>query len=140
MKAIFFLISLLALSGCNRFAESSKYSLIASSDGIVYRLDRSSGEVWSIRQGLFSKVSEATEIPLIIGGFYAIEDGTVVKYIGKGKFESGHGLSVESKKEALRNKLGLGRKEDDSDIVLTGEKAERLKELRKKQREGTLQQ
>jgi hypothetical protein len=56
MKSITIILSVLLLYGCSDFRLSEKYQLSASQDGNVYRLDKTSGEVWLIKGNTMQKV------------------------------------------------------------------------------------
>ncbi len=88
MKQLLFLIILSGLIiSCTRFYPSEQYQLVASTDGRVYRLNKVSGELWLVEKEGTKKITEQGMIMLEAGNHYKIEDGGVVRYLGKGKFE-----------------------------------------------------
>jgi hypothetical protein len=56
MKSLTIILSVLLLYGCSDFRLSEKYQLTASQDGNVYRLDKTSGEVWLLKGNTMQKV------------------------------------------------------------------------------------
>ncbi len=57
---------------------------VASTDGSVYRLDKSSGEVWLIRGDKMDKIREY-DFLLRVGNRYICEDFYSFVYLGKGE-------------------------------------------------------
>jgi hypothetical protein len=74
----------LVLSACNNFTSHDKYQIATSTDGNVYRLDKSSGEVWLIRADSMEKV-QGKDFRLKIGHRYVGEDAYSFTYLGKGQ-------------------------------------------------------
>lgn len=107
----------ISLFGCDTFESSNRYELVASPQGYVYRLDKKTGDVSVIEQDTIKKVSEGQiklwrEQPdgtwalsegeikvLVVGSLLRTEDGEVIRYIGKGKFDSRPPLSSFEKKK-----------------------------------------
>lgn len=88
MKRLLFLIMLSGfIISCTRFYPNQQYQLVASTDGRVYRLNKTSGEVWLIEPEGTKKLAEEGLITLKASTYYKTEDGGVVRYLGKGKFE-----------------------------------------------------
>ena len=83
-KMVLALIVALVLSACNNFPSHDKYQLATSTDGNVYRLDKSSGEVWLIRTDSMEKV-QGKDFRLKISHRYVGEDGYSFTYLGKGQ-------------------------------------------------------
>ncbi len=61
-----------------------KYQIATSSDGNVYRMDKTSGEVWLIKAGSMEKV-QGRDFRLKIGNRYVGEDLYSFTYLGKGQ-------------------------------------------------------
>jgi hypothetical protein len=79
--------AVILLFGCSNFESSDRYELVASAQGYVYRLDKKTGDVSIIEQDTMWKVEQSRTKDLIVGSLYKTEDGNVVRYVGKAKFE-----------------------------------------------------
>ena len=93
MKRVQILIAVLvfiALPGCEWPLPQSRYQLINSTDGKVYRLDAKTGMVHYISPGSMVLLSDATPM-LQIGEYYqmsdAKDDTKFLKHLGNGQFE-----------------------------------------------------
>jgi hypothetical protein len=63
LTSLFFILSMVACgSQDNERSHGSRYQLVASSDGSVYRLDVKTGEVMIIKQGIMRSVSSGYEM------------------------------------------------------------------------------
>jgi hypothetical protein len=78
------LLVALCLTACNDFIPKDKYQIATSTDGNVYRLDKSSGEVWLIKNNTMEKL-QAKDLRLQIGQRYVGEDLYSFTYLGKGQ-------------------------------------------------------
>jgi hypothetical protein len=88
MLSIFTLFGVvIVLFGCSNFESSDRYELVASAQGYVYRLDKKTGDVSIIEEDTIRKVSEGQIRNLVVGSRFKTEDGNVIRYAGKGKFE-----------------------------------------------------
>lgn len=74
------------IAGCDQYATSHNYQLLATPDGKVYRLDEKTGVInYVSTDGIFT-LSEG--IPkLKQGQYFQLEDGKFLKYLGNGQFE-----------------------------------------------------
>ena len=79
---VFLFISFFA--SCDNFISQDKYQIAASTDGNIYRLDKSSGEIWLIKGNFMEKV-RMKYFRLKIGRKYVGEDGYSFTYLGKGQ-------------------------------------------------------
>lgn len=77
------LLAILFLCACN-ITNTDKYQVVTSTDGAVYRLDKSSGKVWLIRGDKMDKIREY-DFLLRIGNRYVCEDFYSFTYLGKGE-------------------------------------------------------
>lgn len=73
------------LAGCNGTQPIEKYQMVASPNGTVYRLDKTSGEVWVIKDSIMQEV-HITRIGLKVNQRYTGEDLYSFTYLGKGLF------------------------------------------------------
>ena len=87
----------LLLTACNDLPSGNKYQLVASSDGNVYRLDKSNGEVWIIQDNTMEEVSTKS-LRLTISQRYTGVDGYSFTYSGKGTFSEVKSFDEEMKK------------------------------------------
>jgi hypothetical protein len=78
------LLVALFLPACNNLSSQDTYQIAASTDGSVYRLDKSSGDVWLIKGDLMEKV-QGKDFRLKIGHRYIGEDLYSFSYLGKGQ-------------------------------------------------------
>lgn len=69
---------------CNNITSQDKYQITTSAEGNIYRLDKSSGEMWLIKGQSMEKV-QAKEFRLKIGQRYVGEDVYSFTYLGKGQ-------------------------------------------------------
>ena len=76
-------ILLLILIGCGN-NEVNDYQIISSYKGSLYRLNKSTGDVWYIHKAIMKKVKEE-KFRLKVGERYICEDGYNFVYKGKGK-------------------------------------------------------
>lgn len=95
MRYLFPILITLTLIGCSDGwnTTSNKYQLVVSSDGHVYRMDTRTGDVVVIEQVPMHKLSQSDQIPLVVNALYKTEEGEVIRYAGKGKFEARRPLS-----------------------------------------------
>jgi len=89
MRTIMILILclILFLSACGQVEKTKivdKYQLISGKDGNVYRLDKSSGEVWIIRESTMERV-ESKPLRIRTGQRYTGDDDYSFTYVGKGQ-------------------------------------------------------
>jgi len=96
MKPFLFLLILLILFGCNNpqpannappvnnTTPAEKYQLVASQNGNVYRLDKTSGEVWMIKDSIMQQVG-TEQYRLKVNQQYIGEDLYIFTYLGKGQ-------------------------------------------------------
>ncbi|MDI6790130.1 MAG: hypothetical protein QME44_05525 [Thermodesulfobacteriota bacterium] len=87
MKKLLILFTLLILSGCYQEESPAKYQIAVSPSGVAYRLNVTTGEVWSIAPEGLTKLQENKEITLVVGNYYKTEDGKTLKYLGKGQLK-----------------------------------------------------
>ena len=92
---------LLIFVGCNTQTAIDKYQIIASPDGNVYRLDKSSGEVWLIKDGTMEEI-QAKSFRLKINQHYIAEDLYSFVYLGKGQLGD-----VKTLDDIMKKKYGL---------------------------------
>jgi hypothetical protein len=78
------LLVIVFVTACNDFISREKYQIATSTDGNVYRLDKSSGEVWLIKENSMEKV-QIKDLRLKIGHRYVGEDVYSFTYLGKGQ-------------------------------------------------------
>jgi hypothetical protein len=64
-------------------SDGGKYQMVTASDGNVYRLDKSSGEIWLVKGNAVQKLP-AKDFYLKIGQRYIGEDIYSFAYMGKG--------------------------------------------------------
>lgn len=81
---VIFISIALILTACNNITSRDKYQIATSTDGNVYRLDKSSGEVWLIRNNTMEKL-QTKGFRLKIGQRYVGEDVYSFTYLGKGQ-------------------------------------------------------
>lgn len=102
------------LCSCDYFKKQSNgdaFQLVSSSDGLIYKLDKATGETWLLRDAEMTKVNASLsaqngvkpgepfkigkytarevipgEKQLNVGTFYKTEDGRLVRYNGQGSF------------------------------------------------------
>lgn len=84
IKMAIFLFVVLFLTACNNLISQDKYQIASSSDGNVYRVDKSSGDIWLIKGESMEKV-QAKDLRLKIGQRYVGEDAYSFTYLGKGQ-------------------------------------------------------
>lgn len=87
MKKLLIILILLILNGCYGEKAPVKYQIAVLPTGVAYRLNVTTGEVWSIAHEGLSKLPENKEITLIVGNYYKSEDGKTLKYLGKGQLQ-----------------------------------------------------
>ena len=87
MKKLLIVLTLLILNGCYEENSPAKYQIAVSPSGVAYRLNATTGEVWSIAPEGLTKLPENKEIRLIVGNYYKAEDGGTLKYVGKGQLQ-----------------------------------------------------
>lgn len=81
---------ILTIAGASGFVfadrpqDKQKYQLTASSDGKVYRMDNTSGDIWLIDGNDIKKVG-AREFILRVGKTYEAEDAYSLTYVGNGQ-------------------------------------------------------
>lgn len=78
---------LLMLSISGSAIASSKYQIISSTNGNVYRLNKETGEIFVVADQRLLKVKEEIRTKIYIGESFETEEGEVYDYRGKGKFE-----------------------------------------------------
>ena len=99
--------AVILLSGCSKLESFDRYELVASTHGYVYRLDKKTGDVSIIEEDTIRKVSEGRIRNLLVGSRFKTEDGNMIRYAGKGKFEPDKdplGIRTPSSIEDLRKK------------------------------------
>ena len=69
---------------------ADNYQLSTSEDGAIYRVNTNTGEVLLIENDRMTSVKKSKVTKLNIGEFYEDETGSIMKYIGKLKFEEDH--------------------------------------------------
>ncbi|PXX41588.1 hypothetical protein [Undibacterium pigrum] len=79
-----------ALSGCDTGWSGSRYQLVTSSDGKVYRLDSQSGTVHYVTPEKMLALND--ELPTLhVGEYYQMADASgnvkYLKYVGNAQFE-----------------------------------------------------
>ena len=85
MKLIPLTITLvLILIGCENNEIINRFQIISSSEGSMYRLNKSTGEIWSIHEATMEKVKEE-KFRIKVGERYICEDTYSFVYKGKGK-------------------------------------------------------
>jgi hypothetical protein len=87
MKRLLILFILFILNGCYEEKSPAKYQIAVSSIGVAYRLNVTTGEVFSIAPEGLTELQENREITLIVGNYYKAEDGKTLKYLGKGQLQ-----------------------------------------------------
>lgn len=108
MKKDFITIALflcaMPLSGCKwPLEEVSRYQMITTTKGELYRLDNQTGTVHYISPNGMNQLHEDTP-NLKVGSYYEMEDVTAkgepkfLEYLGKGKFEKSQFAIVNSGK------------------------------------------
>lgn len=75
----------LCLFACNSLTLGDKYQIVASQNGNVYRLEKTSGKVWLIKGNTMEEVS-MQDFKLIVRQRYKGADGYSFVYLGKGRF------------------------------------------------------
>jgi len=85
MKLIPLTVTLvLLLIGCGNNEVIDGYQIISSSKGNIYRLNKSTGEIWYIHEATMKKVKEE-KFRLKVSERYLCEDGYSFVYKGKGQ-------------------------------------------------------
>ena len=83
-------VLLMALTGCEWPVSASRYQMVTTTDGKLYRLDTKDGSVHYITSESMTHLVESTP-ELQVGGYYKMADATddtkFVKYLGNGQFE-----------------------------------------------------
>lgn len=74
----------LFVTACNDPISRDKYQISTSTDGNVYRLDKSSGDMWLIKGESMEKI-QVKDFRLKIGQRYIGEDTYSFTYLGKGQ-------------------------------------------------------
>jgi hypothetical protein len=110
--------------GCSNSESPNRYELVASTQGYVYRLDKKTGDVSVIEQDTIRKVSDGDKVwrqqpdgtwslsewkikDLVVGSLFKTEDGNIIRYVGKGKFEEKPPIEGEVRTwEDLKKKRG----------------------------------
>jgi len=73
--------------GCYERKSPEEYQIAVSPSGVAYKLNVSTGEVWSITPEGLTKLQENKEVTLIVGNYYKAEDGKTLRYLGKAQLE-----------------------------------------------------
>lgn len=102
MKTAFVCFILLLLCSCNEKQSPDKYQIAVSASGSAYRLNVSTGEVWSITSDGLIKLQESKEVGLIVGNYYKAEDGKTLKYLGKAQLEYWNPKTAEEYLEKIK--------------------------------------
>jgi hypothetical protein len=77
-------ILVLILIGCENNEVIDRFQIISSSEGSMYRLNKSTGEIWYIHEATMKKV-EGEKFRLKVNERYICEDGYNFVYKGKGQ-------------------------------------------------------
>lgn len=81
------LVAILFAAGCQPEASSERYKVITSATGELFRLDASSGALYKLNGAALIRVTETDRIQLQVNAIYLFENGSYMKYLGKGRFE-----------------------------------------------------
>jgi hypothetical protein len=88
IKTIFITVAGLSMGSCDRMSGNSQFQVISTSSGELYRLQSSTGAMHRISGATLVRVSETDRVQLQVGAVYVLENGSNIKYLGEGKFES----------------------------------------------------
>ncbi len=103
------LLFLVLLSGCKWPVEkTSRYEMITTATGQIYRLDNQSGVIHFISPNGMSELHELTPM-LEVGRYYEMPDAAknddkFLEYIGQGKFEKSKFAILKAKGENTSSK------------------------------------
>lgn len=106
MKIQILLISLV-LSGCDSGSLTTNFQLMSSSNGEIYRLNKNTGEIHTISDGVLIKIHESNRIMLSNNIILETENKDTYEYKGNGKFIKRNLTDPEKMAEDMLHEMGL---------------------------------